>query len=385
MGQGGGKTVNPGNPVSKRDYYEVLGVVRESGDGEIKSAYRKLALQYHPDRNPDNPEAEEKFKEASEAYGVLSDAQKRAAYDRYGHAGLQGAAGGGFNPDTFADFSDILGDIFGFGDLFGGGGRRRTRAQRGEDVRYDLEISFEEAVFGLPTEIQVPRLEKCGRCSGTGSEPGSAPTTCPTCHGRGEITYQQSFLSIRRTCSTCNGLGKVIRNPCNECRGHGYKQVQRKLKVNIPAGVDDGMRVRLGGEGQPGVNGGPPGDLYVFLKVRTHAFFERQENDLHCKIPINIAQAALGAEIEVPTLEQPHKLKIPEGTQSGTQFRLRNKGVPSVNGGSRGDICVHVEVTVPARLNREQRKLLEQLREMLPVDNAPSEKGLFEKVKDYFM
>ena len=374
------------NPVSKRDYYEVLGVGKDAGDADIKAAYRKLALKYHPDRNPDDPNAEEKFKEASEAYSVLSDGQKRAAYDRYGHAGLQGAAGaGGFNPEAFADFGDILGDFFGFGDLFGGGGRRRNRAQRGEDVRYDLELTFDEAVFGMNAEIQVPRMERCNHCNGAGSEPGSGPSGCPTCHGRGEILYQQSFLSIRRTCSTCGGSGQIIRNPCSQCRGNGYRQVQRKLKVNIPAGVDETTRIRLSAEGQPGTNGGPSGDLYVFLKVKEHPFFERREQDLHCTIPINLAQAALGAEIEVPTLEQPYKLKIPEGTQSGAQFRIRHKGVPMVNGSGRGDLFIHIDVKIPSRLTREQRKLLEQLRDTLPVDNAPAEKGLFEKVKDYFM
>ena len=372
--------------MAKRDYYEVLGVGKESGDSEIKSAYRKLALKYHPDRNPDDPAAEENFKEASEAYSVLSDAQKRAAYDRYGHAGLQGASGGGFNPDAFADFSDILGDFFGFGDLFGGGGgRRRARTQRGEDVRYDLEISFEEAVFGMGADIQVPRMESCSRCGGSGSEPGSGPSTCPTCQGRGEMVYNQGFLSVRRTCGTCGGAGKLIRNPCSNCQGHGYSQVQRKLKVNIPPGVDDGTRLRLGGEGQPGRNGGPQGDLYVFLKVRPHPFFERKDADLHLTVPINMAQAALGAEIDVPTLGQPHKLKIPEGTQSGAQFRLRGKGVVSLNGGGRGDISVHIDVRTPTRLTRDQRKLLEHLRSTLPADNAPTEKGLFDKVKDYFM
>jgi molecular chaperone DnaJ len=373
--------------VSKRDYYEVLGVGREAGDQEIKGAYRELAKRYHPDRNPDDPGAEDKFKEASEAYSVLSDSQKRAAYDRFGHAGLQGAAGPSFNPEAFQDFNDILGDFFGFGDLFGGsgGGRRRTRAQRGEDVRYDLEISFEDAMFGMGAEIQVPRMERCERCKGGGSEPGSGPTTCPTCHGRGEVLYQQSFLSIRRTCSTCNGSGQIIRNPCSECRGQGYRQVQRKLKVNIPAGVDDGNRLRLSGEGQPGANGGPPGDLYVFLKVKPHPFFDRQENDLHCTVPINIAQAALGCEIDVPTLEGQQKLKIPEGTQNGAQFKLRHKGVAILNTNGRGDQYVHIVVKMPSRLTREQRKLLEQLRDTLPVDNRPTERGLFEKVKDYFM
>lgn len=372
------------NPVSKRDYYEVLGVGREAGEPEIKGAYRKLALKHHPDRNPDDPHAEEKFKEASEAYSILSDSQKRAAYDRFGHAGLQG--GGGPSPDAFTDFSDILGDFFGLGDMFGGsGGRRRGRAQRGEDVRYDLEIAFEEAIFGLSADIQVPRLEPCDRCRGNGSEPGSGPVTCPTCHGRGEVIYQQSFLSIRRTCSTCIGTGKVIRNPCNECRGQGQRQVQRKLKINIPPGVDDGTRLRLSNEGNPGPGGGPPGDLYVFLKVKEHAFFERRENDLHCTIPVTVAQAALGAEIDVVTMEQPTTIRIPEGTQAGSQFRLRHKGVPVLNGGGRGDLIVHINVKVPTRLSREQRRLFEQLQETLPADNAPTHKGIFEKVKDYFM
>ena len=374
--------------MSKRDYYEVLGLGREAGDQEIKAAYREMAKRFHPDRNPDDPGAEDKFKEASEAYSVLSDTQKRAAYDRYGHAGLQGASGGPqFNPEAFADFGDILGDFFGFGDLFGqGGGRRRgTRAQRGEDVRYDLEISFEDAMFGMSAEIQVPRMERCDRCRGAGVEPGFGPTQCPTCHGRGEVLYQQSFLSIRRTCGTCNGSGQVIKNPCTECRGQGYQQAQRKLKVHIPAGVDDGNRLRLAGEGQPGLNSGPAGDLYVFLKVKEHPFFERRENDLHCTIPINMAQAALGCEIEVPGIEGSTMLKIPEGTQSGAQFKLRHRGAPVLNTNHRGDLWVHVSVATPSRLTREQRKLLEQLRDTLPVDNRPSEKGLFDKVKDYFL
>jgi molecular chaperone DnaJ len=374
--------------VTKRDYYEILGIGRDAGDQEIKQAYRKLALKYHPDRNPDDPKAEDSFKEASEAYSILSDGQKRAAYDRFGHAGLQGAAGGGgfggFNPEAFGDFSDILGNLFGFSDMFGGG-QRRTRAQRGEDLRYDLEISFEEAMFGMTADIQVPRMEACARCKGAGAEPGTSPASCPTCHGRGEVIYQQSFLSVRRTCSTCNGTGQVIRNACTECRGHGYRQGQRKLKINIPAGVDTGTRVRLTGEGQPGFHGGTAGDLYVFLKVKEHPFFERQESDLHCTIPLNVAQAALGCEVEIPTLGEPSILKVPEGTQNGAKFRFRNKGVAVLNGSSRGDLYVHVEVKIPTKLSREQRKLLEQLRDTLPVDNSPAEKGLFEKVKDYFM
>jgi len=370
--------------VAKRDYYEVLGLGRDADDQQIKSAYRKLALQYHPDRNPDSADAEEKFKEAAEAYSVLSDGQKRAAYDRYGHAGLQGV-GQGFDPNTFADFSDILGNFFGFGDLFGGGRERRSRAQRGEDVRYDLEIAFEDAVFGLSADIQVPRMEACDRCHATGAEPGSGAATCPTCNGRGQILYQQSFLSVRRTCHTCGGSGQIVRNPCRQCHGQGYRQVVRKLKVNIPAGVDDGNRLRLANEGQPGANGGPPGDLYVVLKVKEHAFFEREGNDLHCTIPVNMAQAALGAEIEVPTMEEPYRLKIPESTQNGALFRIRSRGVPAVNSGARGDLFVHIDVKVPSKLSREQRRLLEQLRDTLPVDNQPAEKSLLGKVKDYFM
>ena len=370
--------------VSKRDYYEVLSVSKDADEQTIKSAYRKLALQHHPDRNPGNHESEEKFKEAAEAYSVLCDAQKRAAYDRFGHAGVQGAAGGGgFDPNDF-DLGDILSQ-FGFGDFFGSGsGRRGNRAMRGEDVRYDLEISFEDAVFGTTVEIQLPRMETCDHCRGDGAEPGSGAITCPACRGRGEQLYQQGFLSVRRTCTNCRGSGKVIKNPCKECRGSGVKQVSRKLKVNIPAGVADGNRLRLTQEGQPGMNGGPNGDLYVFLKVKEHAFFERHENDLHCTIPVNFAQAALGAEIQVPTLGQPHKLRIPEGTQSGAEFKLRAQGVSSVNGHGRGDLIVHVEVRTPSKLTREQKKLLEQLAATLPEENEPKEKGLFDKVRDYF-
>src|SRR5579872_5688371 len=378
---------SPSDPdmSGKRDYYEVLGVERDCDDQELKSAYRRLALKYHPDRNPEDKHAEDLFKEAAEAYSVLSDPQKRAAYDRYGLQGLQGAAAGGFDPNAFQDFSDILGDFFGFGDLFGGGGRRRSRPQRGEDVRYDLEISFEDAMQGMTADIQVPRLETCKRCRGSGAEPEDGITTCPTCRGRGEVIYQQSFLSVRRTCATCGGRGQIIRRPCKECKGEGYLRVERKLKVSIPAGVDNGTRLRLAQEGQPGANGGPTGDLYVVLKVKEHPIFERRENDLHCTIPINVAQAALGAEVDILTLDGLQSVKIPEGTQSGAQIKLRGFGVPHVNGSGRGDMYVHVDVKVPAKLTREQRRLFEQLRETLPAENEPQEKGLLDKVKDYFM
>ncbi len=374
--------------MSKRDYYEVLGVGRDADLQTIKSAYRKLALKYHPDRNPDNKNAEEHFKEAAEAYSVLSDAEKRATYDRYGHQGLNMPAGGppGFDPNVFADFSDIFGDFFGFGDLFGGGAaRRRNRPQRGEDLRYDLDISFEEAVRGMTAEILIPRDEVCPRCQGSRAEPGSGMSTCHTCHGRGEVIYQQSFLSIRRTCGQCGGSGKTIRQPCQQCRGEGAVRAERRLKVNVPAGVDNGTHLRLSQEGQAGYSGGPPGDLYVVLKVREHPIFVRDGADLHCTLPINIAQAALGAEVPIPTLDGVQPLTIPEGTQHGSKFRLRNMGAPRVNGGGRGDLFVHVEVRVPSKLTREQRKLMEQLAQTLPAENAPKEKGLFDKVKEYFV
>ncbi|MCL4844599.1 MAG: molecular chaperone DnaJ [Bryobacteraceae bacterium] len=374
-------------PAAKRDYYEVLGVARGASESELKSAYRKLALKYHPDRNPGDKEAEERFKEAAEAYSVLSDADKRRAYDNYGHAGL-GASGAApdFNADAFSDFADIFGDFFGFGDMFGsGGGRRRNRAQRGDDVRYDLEISFEDSMRGLEESIQVPRLEACDACNGSGAEAEDGWTTCSVCRGRGEVFYQQGFLSIRKTCGQCGGRGKILRRPCKKCKGEAYIQTTKKLKVKIPAGVDTGMKLRVGGEGQPGSNGGPPGDLYVFLSVAAHPVFERREYDLHCVIPVNIAQAALGTEVHVLTFDGLETLKVPDGIQSGETLRLRNKGVPFVNGGGRGDLIVHIEVKTPRKLNREQRKLLEQLRESLPEENEPQEKSLLEKLKDYLM
>jgi molecular chaperone DnaJ len=370
--------------VAKRDYYEVLSVSRDCDDGTLKSAYRKLALQYHPDRNPNNHEAEEKFKEAAEAYAILSDPQKRAAYDRYGHQGVAGAGTPGFDESTFADFGDILGDLFGLGDIFGrrGGGGRRT--QRGEDIRYDLEISFEDSMRGLAADLQIPRMEACTRCHGTRGEPNGGMVTCSVCGGRGEVLYQQSFLAIRKTCPTCSGRGKVIRQACTQCRGEGYHRIEKKLKVNIPAGVDNGTRLRLAGEGNPGPAGSQPGDLYVVIKVAEHPVFERRDSELHCTLPINVAQAVLGAEIEIETFDGPQTIKIPEGTQPGAQFRLRNLGVPQLNSRSRGDLFIHLDVQIPKKLTRDQRKIFEQLQEVLPVENSPHEKSVFEKVRDFF-
>jgi molecular chaperone DnaJ len=372
--------------ATKRDYYEVLGVGRDVDTPALKSAYKKMAMKFHPDRNPNDQDAEEKFKEAAEAYSVLSDPQKRAAYDRYGHRGLQGAASQGFDPSAFTDFSDILGDLFGMGDLFGGGGRRtRSQAQRGEDLRYDIEINLEDVMKGLSVDIQVPRLDLCTRCQGTGAEKNDGIVTCPMCHGRGEVIYQQSFLQIRRTCNQCGGRGQIIRRPCTQCRGERYVKNERKLKVNIPAGVDTGTRLRLSNEGQPGLNSGPPGDLYVVVKVKDHPIFERQGEELHCTIPVNVAQAALGTQIDLLTFDGLETVKVPESTQSGAHIRLRNLGAPRLQGSGRGDLFVHIDVRVPSKLTREQRRLFESLRETLPAENEPHEKGLMDKVKDYFM
>jgi molecular chaperone DnaJ len=373
----------------KRDYYEVLSVSRNASEQEIKSAYRKLALQYHPDRNPGNAEAEEKFKEAAEAYSVLSDAQKRAQYDRFGHAGVGTSASSGFNgfdPNVFADFSDILGDIFGFGDVFGGGGRRSgNRAQRGSDLRYDLDLSFEEAAFGTATKIKVPRHESCQECNGSGAEKGSGPTTCPTCNGYGQVRYQQGFFSITRTCNQCHGNGQFIKSRCKACQGNGRIVREKSLELKIPAGVDNGAKLRISGEGDAGGKGGPAGDLYVVLNVSDHEFFERREHDLYCRIPITFPQAALGAEISVPTLEgEEEMLAIPAGTQTGATFRIKGRGISKRGGAARGDLYVTVGVSVPTKLSREQKELLGKLAATIEAENKPIQKKILERVKEIF-
>jgi molecular chaperone DnaJ len=380
--------------VSKRDYYDILQVSRSASEQEIKSAYRKLALKFHPDRNPGDRAAEEKFKEAAEAYAVLADSDKRHMYDRFGHAGLGGAATSGFDPTVFTGFEDILGglgDIFGFSEVFGGG-RRRGGAQRGADLRYDLEISFEESARDFETSIQIPRQETCDSCSGTGAAEGTAPTTCPQCHGRGQVRYQQGFFTVARTCGQCRGGGTIIAKPCSSCRGTGRVQKERKLTVRIPAGIATGQRLRLTGEGEAGVGGGPRGDLYVVVDVRDHPFFQRDGNDLLCEIPLQFPTLALGGQIRIPTLDGEEPFSIPEGTQSGAVFRVRGRGMPDVTGRSnRGDLLVTVKVITPRKLTREQKKLLEQLDATLPKDKFEptpvgdqEDKGLFDRVKDIF-
>jgi molecular chaperone DnaJ len=378
--------------VSKRDYYEVLGVSRTATDVEIKSAYRKLALKHHPDRNPGDHAAEEKFKESAEAYSVLADPDKRHLYDRYGHAGLGGAATGGFDPSVFTGFEDILGglgDIFGFGDVLGGG-RRRGGVQRGADLRYDLEISFDEAAKGSETTIQIPRQETCETCSGNGAAPGTKATTCPQCQGRGQLRYQQGFFTVARTCGQCRGTGSVISKPCVTCKGSGRVQQERKLTVRVPPGIATGQRLRLSGEGEAGGPGGPPGDLYVVIHVQEHPFFHRDGNDLYCEVPLNFPTLALGGEIRIPTLEGEEPFKVPEGTGSGQSFRLRGRGMPDVTGRGRGDLFVTVKVSTPKKLTRDQKKLLEQLATSLPKEKFEptpvnhEDKGLFDRVKDIF-
>jgi len=372
--------------VSKSDYYEVLGVSREASDQELKSAYRKQALKHHPDRNPGNHAAEEKFKEASEAYQVLSDADKRAAYDRYGHAGLNGQ-GSGFGAGPFAGGVDI-GDIFGdlFGEMFnvGGGARHGSRQQRGDDLRFDMAIDFEDAFFGAETEVKIRRLETCATCNGRGSASGRGPTTCGQCQGRGQIRYQQGFFSVARTCGACSGTGSVIGDPCQTCRGETRVTKELKLNVKVPPGVEEGTRIRYAGEGDAGRAAGPKGDLYVVLSIRPHDFFERDGYNLHCVIPISFPQAALGAEFEIPGVDGPVNLKIPEGTQSGKELRIRGRGVPYLNDKGHGDLIVKVLVQIPRKLSRAQRELVGKLAESMIVDNKPTSPGLLEKMKDLF-
>jgi molecular chaperone DnaJ len=367
--------------LSPRDYYEVLGVPRNASEQEIKSAYRKLALKHHPDRNSGDRQAEERFKEAAEAYGVLGDPEKRHRYDMYGHAGVGGAAGAGFDPTIFADFSDILGDFFGFGEVFG---RRRAGPRRGQDLRYNLEISFEEAAFGTETQLRIPRAEACATCSGTGAAPGTSPSTCPTCRGSGQVTFQQGFFSVARTCSHCRGAGRIVSEPCKSCGGEGQKQVERTLQIKIPPGVDTGSQLRISGEGEPGGKGGPPGDLYVVVRVQDHAFFKRDGTNLFCEVPVSVPQATLGAVVEIPTLDgSSTRLSVPEGTQSGTVLRVRGQGVPQLGGRGRGDLHVLVRVVIPRHLSNEQRKLLEQLAKTLPTpDIKDKEKSLLERMRD---
>jgi molecular chaperone DnaJ len=372
--------------VTKADFYEVLQVSRDASDQELKASYRRLAMQYHPDRNPNNPEAEEQFKACSEAYSVLSDPEKRAAYDRYGHAAFQGGNGGG-NPFQGAGFQGDLGDIFGdlFGEMFGGaGGRRASRAQRGRDLRYDLTLEFEEAVFGVEKEISIRRLEACAVCGGSGAASGKAPSMCTQCGGRGQVRFQQGFFSVAKTCSRCGGTGSMITDPCPGCHGEGLQAKKHTILVKVPAGVEQDTRIRYQGEGEAGRFGGPAGDLYVILNVKAHKSFERDGDDLHCVMPISFPQAALGTELQIETLEGAASIKIPEGTQSGRQFKLRGKGVPHLNEHGKGDLIVEIRVATPSKLNKTQRELLRQLSETMVVENTPTSRSLFAKMKDIF-
>jgi len=371
--------------MSKRDYYEVLSISRTATDQEIKSAYRRLAVKYHPDKNPNDATAEEKFKEAAEAYSVLSDAEQRRRYDRFGHAGVSSSANAGnWGAPGFGGIEDILGDLFGFGDVFGGGrgGARRSAAQRGADLRYDLEISLEEAAQGMTAQLRIPRLETCETCKGAGAKAGTQPETCSTCSGSGQVRYQQGFFSVARTCHVCRGAGRVIKDPCDTCKGAGRVEREKQMEVKIPAGVETGSRLRVSGEGESGTQGGAPGDLYVVIHVAEHDQFERQGSNLYEAVPITFAQAALGADIMVKTLDGDEKLKIPTGTQTGTVFRLRGKGMPALGGRGKGDLFVSVTVMTPTSLTREQRRLLEQLAEVESKDLE--DKGLVDKVRDIF-
>ena len=369
--------------MSKRDYYEVLGVAKGSDPKDIKKAYRKMAMKYHPDRNPGDESAEASFKEVNEAYEVLSDDSKRQAYDQFGHAGVDGQGGFGGGAGAHGSFSDIFGDVF--GDIFGASGGRRSSVQRGSDLRYDLELSLEEAVRGVERKLRVPTLVTCETCDGSGAKAGSAPVTCTTCGGNGQVRMQQGFFSVSQTCPACSGTGKIIKDPCPTCHGRGVNQETKTINVKIPAGVDTGDRIRLSGEGEAGANGGPPGDLYVQVHVKQHNIFERDGANLYCEVPISFADASLGGELEVPTLEGRVKLKIPAETQTGKMFRLRGKGVKPVRGGSLGDLLCRVTVETPVNLSESQKDLLRQFQDSLDgKKHSPRKKSWFEGVKKFF-
>ncbi|MEQ1591508.1 MAG: molecular chaperone DnaJ [Thiobacillaceae bacterium] len=367
--------------MSKRDYYEVLGVSKNASDEEIKKAYRKLAMKHHPDRNPDNKGSEEQFKEAKLAYEVLSDSEKRSAYDQFGHAGVDQQGAGGFGGGGFSDaFGDIFGDIFG-----GGGGQRRDRVYRGADMRYNLEITLEEAARGTETKIRIPSLEECETCHGSGAKAGTEPSTCTTCGGHGQVRIQQGFFSVQQTCPRCGGSGKMIANPCGTCHGEGRVKKHKTLSVKIPVGVDNGDRIRLAGEGEAGVNGGPSGDLYVVIHLKEHTVFKREGGDLHCEMPISFATAALGGEVEIPTLDGHAKIKIPPETQSGQAFRLRGKGIKGVRSSTAGDLMCHMIVETPVNLSERQRELLRELESLSPGrNNNPRAQSFLDKVKSFF-
>lgn len=369
--------------MAKRDYYEVLGLNRDAPAEDIKKAYRKLAMKHHPDRNPDNPKSEERFKEAKEAYEILTDASKRAAYDQYGHAGVDAAAGAGAGAG-FGNFSDAFGDIF--GDIFGGG-RQRSNVYRGADLRYNLEVSLEDAARGTETRIRIPAMEECQTCHGSGAKPGTSPTTCTTCNGHGQVRMQQGFFSIQQTCPKCHGGGKIVASPCAACHGAGRIKQHKTLAVKIPAGVDEGDRIRLSGEGEAGVNGGPSGDLYVVIHIKAHAVFQRDHNDLHCEMPISFTTAALGGEIEIPTLDGYAKIKIPPETQSGKVFRLRGKGIKGVRSSSHGDLMCHMVLETPVNLTARQKELLAELEAINQKSSGhhnPRAKSWMDKVKEFF-
>ena len=362
--------------ATRRDYYEVLGVTRDAGRDAIKAAYRKLAVAYHPDRNPGDPEAEERFKEAAEAYAVLSDPEKRAHYDRFGHAGVGEQPFSGFDASIFGDFADILGSMFGFEGFFGG--RRSSGPQRGSDLRTGLVLTFEEMAKGVERTIQVPREEPCSGCSGSGAAPGTSPQSCPACGGHGQLRMSQGFFSMLRTCPQCGGMGRVVTEPCRECNGAGRVEQTRALTVRIPAGIEDGSRVRLAGQGEVGVRGGPPGDLYVLVRVEPHEVFARDGADLHLEEEISAFLAALGSETEIPTLDGSHTISIPAGTQPGDTLVLRGRGLPRLRGGGHGNLIVHFRVKVPRKLTSKQRELLQQIVE---EDSRP---GVFRRVRELF-